>query len=700
MSPIDAQSLSLHFSPYVDENLIFILAAVGALTILLKFIATKKLPFFRIATFAAFIFILFGPSIHEEKREGVPSIAAIILDKSASQSFGERKARSEAALAHLQSRLNELDRIETRVIRGPRDGSIASRTELFATLEETFADVPESRRAGVFIITDGQIHDMPPTDALEDRYGPVHVLLNGERDEVDRRIVITNAPAYGIVGQTIRIEFKIEDSGTATTNSITRVTIRRGDGTTQRRTVRAGEVQSLTLPVEHAGQNVFAMTVEPLPNELTERNNSVAIDFQGVRDRLRVLLVSGKPHAGGRTWRDLLKADPSVDLVHFTILREPNKIDATPQREMSLIAFPFRELFELKLYDFDLIIFDRYRVNRILPDQYFKNIAKYVEEGGAFLEASGPAFAGEDSIFYTGLKTILPATPTGEVLTGKFTPAISQRGMGHPVTRSLRWTPQGSSTSGQSWGEWGRQIGLSSVQGDTLMTGTSERPLLVLNRVNEGRVAQIASDHIWLWARGYDGGGPHAELLRRTVHWLMKEPELDEQALDVKVDGQTLIIQRAAYEREQDLVTMTKPSGDTEELTLMPNNNGVLEKLHRAKETGIYKFETQDGKVRFVVVGEIDPPEFRNILTSDEVLDPLVNLSEGKSVWLDETPAPDIRLRTNGPFYGRDFLAVQNTNAYTVTGATEKPFLPLWISLLVLLTLTVATWFFEGRKAI
>lgn len=700
MNPITAQSLSLHFSPLVDEKLILILALLGGLAILAKVISTRQLPLLRLCTFAAFIFLLFGPSIHEEEREGVASIAAIIIDESASQSFGEREERTQQALAYVESQLKELDRIETRVIRGPSDGKLSSRTNLFATLEAAFADVPEGRRAGVFIITDGQIHDMPPTDALEDRYGPVHVLLNGEKNEVDRRIVLTNAPAYGIVGQNIRIEFKIEDSGTNNPKAITRITLQRGDGTTQRRTVRVGEVQNLTLPVEHAGQNVFAMSVEPLPNELTERNNSVAIDFQGVRDRLRVLLVSGKPHAGGRTWRDLLKADPSVDLVHFTILREPDKIDATPQREMSLIAFPFRELFELKLYDFDLIIFDRYRVNRILPDHYFQNIARYVDEGGAFLEASGPAFAGDDSIFYTGLRGILPAQPTGEVLDQSFTPAVSERGLGHPVTRALSWTPQGSSIASQSWGAWNRLIGLSSVQGDTLMTGAREQPLLILNRVGEGRVAQIASDHIWLWARGYDGGGPHAELLRRTVHWLMKEPELDEQALDVKVDGQTLIIQRAAYEREEDIVTMTKPSGETEELTLAPNNNGVLEKLHRARETGIYKFETEDGKLRYVVVGEVDPPEFRNVLTSDEILEPLVDLSKGGALWLADNDTPDILLRTNGPFAGRDWLAVENTNAYTVTGASEKPFLPLWASLLILLMLTVATWFFEGRKAI
>ena len=100
------------------------------------------------------------------------------------------------------------------------------------------------------------------------------------------------------------------------------------------------------------------------------------MQINGVRDRLRVLLVSGEPHAGERTWRNLLKSDASVDLVHFTILRPPEKQDGVPVDELSLIAFPTRELFIEKIEDFDLIIFDRYRRRGILPSLYLENIAQ------------------------------------------------------------------------------------------------------------------------------------------------------------------------------------------------------------------------------------------------------------------------------------------------------------------------------------
>lgn len=693
-----AQSFSLHFSPLVPEAMLWVLAVVALSLIGAKVFASRRLPFLRALTYGLFLFILAGPSVHSEKREAVPGVVAVVVDKSASQSFGKRQARSDSALAHIQNVIGRNEGLEIRLVRAPEDGAMANSTALFGALETALADVPESRRAGVILISDGQIHDVPDVAALQDSYGPVHVLLTGEKDETDRRIVVTNAPAFGIVGQALEVKFRIEDHGTLREDTAL-VNLRMSDGTVKRDVARIGEEQAMRLPVNHAGQNVFELFVEPLPGELTERNNRAAIDFQGVRDRLRVLLVSGKPHAGGRTWRDLLTGDPSVDLVHFTILREPEKIDATPQSEMSLIAFPFRELFELKLYDFDLIIFDRYRLNRILPDHYFRNIAKYVEKGGAFLEASGPSYAGEDSIYYTALRDILPGAPSGQVYNREFTPHITTLGQGHPVTRSLVWT--GAQMGGDRkapWGPWLRQIGLQSTRGDVLMDGLDGRPLLILNHVGEGRVAQIASDHIWLWSRGYEGGGPHGELLRRVVHWLMKEPELDEQALDVKVDGRTLILRRAAFERREDVVKMTTPDGHEEDLTLTPTQEGLLEHFKRAEQTGIYRFETTDGHVRFAVVGEVDPPEFRNVLSGPQALQPLLEASGGKALWLSDTPAPRVRTMRHGPYGGQGWIALHDTQGFTVVGAEEKPALPLWRSLSLLLALMLGTWLYEGRR--
>lgn len=696
MNGLTAQSISIHFSPILPIEAISVFGFIMAAILLVTAFASRRMVLMRFLSFGVFMMLLLNPSLHEEKRERIASVAAVIVDESPSQEFGERSQRTQEALEHVRRSLAEYEGLEVREAIGPDEGSLASRTNLFKTLQDTYADVPESRRAGVIMITDGQVHDMPQIETLQDHFGPVHVMLSGEKQERDRRIVVTNAPAFGIVGQSLEVQFKIEDSGRIQEKNAF-VRLRLSDGTEQSAVVRVGEENTMNLPVKHAGQNVFELSVDPVANELTERNNVVAIDFQGVRDRLRVLLVSGKPHAGGRTWRDLLTADPSVDLVHFTILREPDKIDSTPQSEMSLIAFPFRELFELKLYDFDLIIFDRYRLSRILPDHYFQNIARYVTEGGAFLEASGPAYASEDSIYYTALRDILPGTPTGEVYSQSFVPKVTEMGQNHPVTRSLVWKNPATGSSA-TWGDWTRLIGLENVKGDVLMSGAEGHPLLALNRVGEGRAAHIASDQIWLWSRGYHGGGPHAELLRRVVHWLMKEPELDELALDVRVDGHTIIVRRAGFEREEDIVNMTRPDGSTEEVTLTPSASGALEYLHRAKQTGIYRFETADGQLRFAVVGEVNPPELRNVLTSAEILRPLMEKTGGGAYWLSDTPAPRIRLIKSGRFAGQNWLALEDKDAFSVTGAQEKPLVPLWAALSLLFLLLLGTWYLEGRQ--
>ena len=285
------------------------------------------------------------------------------------------------------------------------------------------------------------------------------------------------------------------------------------------------------------------LSAAPGPSELTLQNNRAVVSVSGVRDRLRVLLVSGQPHAGERVWRNLLKADPSVDLVHFTILRPPEKQDGTPINELSLIAFPARDLFNDKLSSFDLVIFDRYGEQGILPMIYFENIAQYVENGGALLVSSGPEFAGPTSIYRTPLASVLPAQPTGEIITQAFKPQVTQLGLAHPVTRDLAGS-NGDNVAA-TWGRWFRLIGAMPVSGQTVMSGPGNKPLLVLDQVKKGRVAEILSDQTWLWARGFEGGGPQAELLRRLAHWLMKEPELEAESLSAAVaDGEIVVTRR------------------------------------------------------------------------------------------------------------------------------------------------------------
>ncbi len=696
-------TLTIHFAPLLPEGALYALAALAVLLCLASLFLYKRAILWRSAGAAAFILILLNPSLIEEKRESVPDVAVIVVDRSPSQDNGARTSRTDTALSYLRKQLDQQSDLELRVVESsaPSD-ALAQETRLFDKLDQTLSDIPVKRRAGVIFLTDGQIHDIPKAPERFSDYGPVHGLLTGEKNERDRQLVILEAPAYGIVGQPVTIKYKVEDTDPEQDDYAT-VLIRQNNKEPRLDLVPLNIEQTLQVTMEHAGQNIFDIETSAVDKEITEANNRAPIIVNGVRDRLRVLLVSGQPHAGGRTWRNLLTSDPGVDLVHFTILREPNKLDATPQNELSLIAFPFRELFEVKLYDFDLIIFDRYRLNRILPNYYFGNIARYVKEGGALLEASGPSFATKNSIYTTALKNVLPAFPTGQVIEHSFKPSLTKTGKRHPVTQNLLWSGadsrKKSAKSGPKWGSLLRQVVVTPTSGDILMSGAEKQPLLILDRVGEGRVAQLTSDQIWLWSRGFEGGGPQAELLRRLAHWLMKEPELEENALEVQVDGNNILIRRRTLTEKEMSATMTKPDGTQESLSLTSANDGFLEARITAETLGIYTID--DGtQQHFAIVGDLNPPELRRVKTSPDLLAPLSQTSKGRITWLSETPEPSIRLLPPGRRYGgSNWIGLRQSHSHNVTGIKSRPFLPSWLYMLSLLALLISVWWFEGRSS-
>jgi hypothetical protein len=402
-----------------------------------------------------------------------------------------------------------------------------------------------------------------------------------------------------------------------------------------------------------------------------------------------VLLVSGEPHQGGRTWRNLLKSDSSVDLVHFTILRPPEKQDGVPVDELSLIAFPTRELFMEKIEDFDLIIFDRYKRRGILPSLYLENVANYVRGGGAVLVAAGADFASADSIYRSPLGEVLPATPTARVIEQPYRPLVSELGHRHPVTSGL--------PEQETWGRWLRQIDVADPLGHVVMTGEDDRPLLILNRVEEGRVALMASDHAWLWNRGYEGGGPQLELLRRLAHWMMKEPELEEEALTATAEGQTMRITRRTLGDDIPPVTLTNPDGSTAEITLSPATPGVFEGVYEGPEIGLYRLENGDQSA-VIGLGPAAPREFVETIASDEALAPVLAPLRG-GVARIEDGLPRLRdIRVGRPAAGRGWIGLTPRNAYETRDVRQMPILPAWLVLLLGSALILAAWLREGRR--
>ena len=483
----------------------------------------------RLSSYALLLLALANPQLKQEDREPLNDVLAVVVDDSQSQAIAGRTARTAELRKELEERLKSFPNLEVRWVNSNSTSADSERdgTMLFTDLAQALADVPPDRLAGVVMITDGKVHDVPASAANLGFEAPVHALLTGEPGEFDRRLQVLNAPRFGIVGSSQNIEVKVTDSTASGTGGPVKLTVTHQGQPPVMQSVQLGEKVEIPVDIDHAGPNIVEIEAEPAKGELTTVNNRAIAVVEGIRDRLRVLLVSGEPHPGERTWRNLLKADASVDLVHFTILRPPEKQDGTPINELALIAFPTRELFVEKIDQFDLVIFDRYHREAVLPEAYIAQISRYVQEGGALLVAAGPEFALSDGLYNTPMADVLAATPTGEVLDGAFRPRTTKPGTRHPVTAGL----SGGEAAMPTWGKWFRVVETSAPEQDTLMSGLDDKPLLVLSRQGEGRTAQLLSDQSWLWARGYDGGGPQTELLRRLAHWLMKEPDLEEETL-------------------------------------------------------------------------------------------------------------------------------------------------------------------------
>ena len=648
----------------------------------------------RVLAIVALLLALLNPVIIEEKRQGLPDIAAVVVDDSASQRIGERDAETEAALSHIQQKLAAMSDLEVKVIRtggakqadtGLRDG-----TRLFDAVGRALANVPRKRGAATILVTDGQVHDVPSADANLPFSGPLHAVLTGRRDERDRMLVIEHVPNYALIGKKAELRVRVVDQGG--TGTTARISVSR-DGKHER-FIDAPIGREITVPldIDHSGANIVQLSVEPGAGELTDVNNHGVVQINGVRERLRVLLVSGQPHPGERVWRNLLKADPSVDLVHFTILRPPEKQDGTPVRELSLIAFPIRELFEIKLEDFDLIIFDRYRRRGVLPAIYLDNIVRFIEGGGAVLEAAGPAFAAGLSLFRTPLGAALPGAPTGEVFERGVQPRLTKFGNRHPVTADL----VGADMERPTWGRWFRQIDVTARRGHTLMRGVSNRPLLIVDRVGKGRVAQVLSDHIWLWSRGFEGGGPHSEMLRRLAHWLMKEPDLEENDLRAYMEDGKLAVVRRSVETDDAPVEVTTPSGDVRTLNLVPGPGGRAKATVAIDEVGVYKL-TDGRHSALAAVGNLNPREFADMRATADRLKPVIIASGGGVHWLQDGPPNLRRVRAGRMSAGSDWLGIVANRDYRVTSVREVPLLPGLAMLLLGLGALMLAWRREGQ---
>lgn len=644
----------------------------------------------RLAAGAALALALANPVVNSEDREALQSVVAVIADRSQSQDLAGRSDETTKALEELKARLARFGQFDVRVAETGGAGDAAKRTstELFKAARNLLRDVPPSRVAGTILLTDGQVHDVPAN--ASGLSGPLHALITGKPGERDRRIRFEQAPRFGIAGKPAEFSFKVLDEA-ALGQTVQVSVLVNGERVSNEQAV-IGNLSVFNTEVPAAGVNLVEIAVDPVPGEVTEVNNRAVARVEGIRENLRVLLVSGEPHAGERTWRNLLKSDAAVDLIHFTILRPPEKQDGTPINELSLIAFPTRELFVEKIDEFDLIIFDRYQHRDVLPVLYYDYIAQYVEKGGALLIAAGPEYAGEESVAFTPLVPALPAMPTGAVIEETFFPRLTDAGKRHPVTRGL----EGSAAEPPHWSRWFRQIGVTAPQGQVVMKGAGDAPLLLLNRHGKGRVGMLLSDQGWLWARGFEGGGPHVALYRRIAHWLMQEPELEEERLTAASDGMAIAVRRQSMAETALPVRIIAPGGKTFDAPLTAAGPGLFTAKAPVDEIGLYRISNGD-LATLVHVGPLNAPEFAETVSTETVLGPLAKLTGGSVRRLADTLPSIVPVRDGATAFGRDWIGLRTTSDTVLKSVSRLPLFGGFLGLALLILSLGAMWGREGR---
>jgi len=691
---MNAFGWSIAFSPILEWTWLYVFAAIGAVLVLGGAVLRARGIVWRFLAVALAWLILANPSLVVENREGLRDVAVVVVDESGSQNLEERRRRTEEALEQVRQAVQRLGDVDLRIVRTGNDGN-EDGTRLFSALERALADVPRQRLAGVIMITDGQVHDAPVPGRMMTGIGPLHILLSGRRNELDRRLAIESAPSFGLIGKPLQMTVRVEDGSTG--GGTARLTIKRDGAAWKTVTVQIGRPVNVEFELDKRGTTFFELEVEAGPRELTLENNRAVVAINGIRDRLRVLLISGEPHAGQRSWRNILKSDPGVDLVHFTILRPPEKRDYTPINELSLISFPVRELFEEKLDQFDLIIFDRYRRRGIIRNDYYDNIVKYVKKGGALLVADGPTFAGATSVYQSPLGDILPARPTGEVFEEPYRPLKTDIGKRHPVTAAL----QGDGTGPRPWGRWFRIVGAQVRSGHVLLSGPGSRPLMIVDRVEKGRVALLLSDQAWLWDRGFEGGGPQADMLRRFAHWLMKEPELEEEHLAGTIRAGRLGIVRRSMTPSNAPVKITGPDNQTVDVPMTDRGDGTASGSTIISKPGLYRIT--DGKLNaMAAIGSLNAKEMEDVRTTDAKLKAVVDANQGSFTWLADG-MPEIRRvgredRTHGGgFGGAPWIGLRQNGDYVVTGIRELPLMIGFAALLLAMLPLLFAWRREGK---
>lgn len=654
------------FNPLVGVAALAVLVAVSLAVVGLGIFMRARASGLRFLGLALVVGLLAGPEYVRETLRPLPDIVAVAVDQSQSMQIDGRAAMAAAALQNLLKQAQALPNLVVRQVVVPP--AEAGGTALFAALAPALADIPKAQLAGVVAISDGEVADVP---AHMPPAAPMTALLTAKGEQTDRELRLLSAPQYGLVGKNVSMKLEVFDHGVRDPQAPAAVTVSEDGQIIWRGYAKAGEEFAVDVPVRHAGEAVVTAQVQALAGEVSAVNDQVAFALNGITKKLDVLLISGNPNQSERSWRLLLKSDPAVELVHFTILRNPQESLDAPPEDVALVPFPVEQLFNTDIDKFNLIILDEFDSAGLLPPQYLQNIADYVKRGGALLVQAGPEFEGPNSLANSALSQVLPVTPTPPgTVTQNFQPVVTILGARHPVTAPF---------AHEALAPWERLEAATANTGDVLMTGGDESwPLLVLAAAQSGRVGMLLSDQFWLWTRGGAHDGPALPLLRRVVHWLLREPALEPEFLAANIQhGRLSLTRQSLSDQPPGDVSVTGPDGALHSVALHRAAPGVYTGDVNAPEPGVWR--ASQGALTAYAINPLDNAvEYQNLAASAQ---PLHNVA--RIIWLGNGDKPDLA------------AMIQRRHAQQITGTRDEPLLPPVPAMILVLALLAGAWWRE-----
>jgi uncharacterized membrane protein len=499
------------------------------------------------------------PTFWAERKRAEPGQLAVLLDVSRSMGIktdGEtRSQRMAAAVTRLGGgtehvrwyALGEtLDPIDAP--RGERmPPPLASGSALIPRLSEL---ARQDDLGAVLVISDGaDTSGQPLPTSLPTR---VHtIFVPDARPLRDDAIAEVHADAVAFLHGEAKLHATLTSSGFGDRDLA--VTLERGGKLLATRMVHVpqGGSQSLELGFapEALGREAYTLKVELNGDDDVPENNERSFLVRVVRDRLRVLHVSGRPSWDQRFLRGFLKRDPSIDLISFFILRSVHDLTMSDPTELALIPFPTDELFRQHLTSFDLIVLQDFDYAPYQMGPYLPLIRDYVRQGGGLAMVGGSLSFDGGGYAETALAEVLPVKvrPTrsdgAQVVEGAFSPEPAPALLHHPL---LELYPDAAQTLaafralepllGANDLLGVREGGIALLEHPRARTPQGERmPVLAVGNYGTGRVLAFGTDTSWHWSMptAGRGGDPSAydRFWDRAIRWLTRDPLLEPSSI-------------------------------------------------------------------------------------------------------------------------------------------------------------------------